>query len=309
MPSFIVTLAKWTQPNACKIAAQTGVPQMISIKYSHYCEFARFCLLLSNTKVQEALVFPGQHILPVLALRLGGGGGKPAISNSAAFQKVTDGPISERKAKAARATATPVIALPDGSFLTDSWAIAEYSGLPPLTDEGLKKVLDEEIGVDARHLAYYHFLQKDTKQYLGELCLQGAPFFWKIMWYLGVGNYILNFFTKAFQPERPDLADSCRERLKKSFATVAKALEAKKGAFLGGDKPGVADIAIAALAAPLVLPDENYGGMYHKIWTKIVSKSPGFRADQEFFRNTPVGKHTLKVYKEYRPTEPGFKKV
>ena len=43
--------------------------QLLTIPYSHYVEFARWSLQLGGKKFEETKYMPGQHILPMLALR------------------------------------------------------------------------------------------------------------------------------------------------------------------------------------------------------------------------------------------------
>lgn len=65
----MLTLAKLTQKNVLKIAETTGVPQLLTIPYSHYVEFARWSLDHHRVEHEERPYAPVQHVLPMLKLR------------------------------------------------------------------------------------------------------------------------------------------------------------------------------------------------------------------------------------------------
>lgn len=107
-----------------KQAKQTGKAQLLTIPYSHYVELARWSWLLTNKSVEESWYMPGQHILPMLSLRVAGT--KQHLSSTSFVTKSGRDPntISQQRAKQARSTAVPALVLPNGEVLTDSWMIA-----------------------------------------------------------------------------------------------------------------------------------------------------------------------------------------
>mmetsp|Transcript_49889 Transcript_49889/g.124502 ORF Transcript_49889/g.124502 Transcript_49889/m.124502 type:complete len:320 (-) Transcript_49889:302-1261(-) len=299
---MIVNVAKWTQPDYVKKAKQSNKLQMISISYSHYCEFARFALLAAKVDFEELQCIPGQHILPTLALRFSGE--TPAVSESAAMHKVGKEGESKAKAeKAARATATPVAVSAEGAIYTDSWDIAGVSGLAPC-DEALKKILDECVGVDARHVAYYYLLQERNHSYFHEMGGVNDSWEWRSLWSIGLKYNITSMLGETFQVKDEAAKDAASARLKEACQRIEDGFLRKvgKGRYLSGtDAPGLGDIALAALLAPIVLPDGNYGGKFKGILDKVYEADEGLREMVECFRQTAAGAHCLMVYEKHRP--------
>jgi cytochrome P450/glutathione S-transferase len=75
-----------------------------------------------------------------------------------------------------------------------------------------------------------------------------------------------------------------------------EALLADGRRYLLGDRFTAADLALAALAAPAILPLE-YGGPIQS-WDEM---PPAMRADVQHLRNRPAGQYILRLYREARP--------
>eukprot|EP01036_Dinobryon_divergens_P036700 gene36700-47839_t len=169
----IVFWAKITQTNYQKRAEIRGIPQLLTIPYSHFNEFAKWCLQFAGKPYEEHGFAPGQHVLPVLALRVSTS--TKHLSSTSYVQVVTSnsGETStkdsvpealkkDRRGNRARATAVPVMVLPTGEVLSDSWSIAQYCGmtLPP---SDVMDLYDNQLGPLGRQFAYA-FLLKDSHQ-------------------------------------------------------------------------------------------------------------------------------------------------
>ena len=77
-------------------------------------------------------------------------------------------------------------------------------------------------------------------------------------------------------------------------------LESRDRAYLGGDTPGVIDIAMASLMAPVINPREYYAGKYIKWFDRMFEDDIKYRIEVEFWRSTVTGKYCLDLYKEFR---------
>ncbi len=142
--------------------------------------------------------------------------------------------------------------MPNGDVLVDSWAIAAASGLPPI-DDAIKHVYDEELGPLARQFSYYFTLSRQNRQIWDGLCKHGQSFAFRTIWHLGFGSYVTRLLTKTFACDDDKAFADCRTKLVSLFERLAERLRDRKGGrFLAGDSPGVEDLALASLAAPVV---------------------------------------------------------
>ena len=109
--------------------------------------------------------------------------------------------------------------------------------------------------------------------------------------------------TRARQLFRSDDSAAtalCREELRAIFARIeAEYLTQVDGTdrpWLGGTCPSLADIALAAMAAPVLMPPSYCGGKYAHWFDLLLSRDAALRDETEVWRATAVGKHALKVY-------------
>jgi glutathione S-transferase len=92
----------------------------------------------------------------------------------------------------------------------------------------------------------------------------------------------------------PARTQEAMRAIESSFISVAELLGERK--FLVGDTFSAADLTFAALAAPIVLPDEHPS----LAAAALVHLPPTVRAFIERMRITPAGKYALKLYRWYR---------
>ena len=250
--SAFIWLGKLTQPNFHERARSSKLPQLVTIPYSHYVDFARWSLQLGGKSFEEHGYPPVYHVLAVLTIRVNGP--ENHLSESSFVQFVgkevstsSDDGKSAKRATKARATAVPVMCCPDGKVLRDSWEIASFSGIDPIDDE-LKGVLDQKLGPMARQIAYHYILKPTNKNVWDGMCTSGQNWFWCTLWWLYLGKVATGMLLKIFQPQNEAAVHTCRENLKVVVAELDERLKTRKGQFLNGDNPGMADIALAALA-------------------------------------------------------------
>jgi len=306
--SWLVTVAKWVSPDFRSLAKSTNSIQFVSIGLSHYCDFAAWCLKVKGFKVEEYQYAPVQHVFGALALRVGG----PTrhLSTSSRTTNVLPPGLTEeeaakiaakeiRKDKAARSTAVPVAICPKGEVWTDSWDIAKRAGFEDIDPE-LKKLLDEEIGPLARQYAYHFILQPRNNNIFNELLTYNTGFLWRCLWWLFLGSYAKKILVKAMQPYHTGAVAECRAKLEVALKRTDEIIASKKTPFLGGATIGAADIAVAALAGPLVNAPQYCDGRYAPIFDKLMQQDDELRAEVMRVRATPTGAYAMMMYEKYR---------
>jgi hypothetical protein len=107
---MIVRIANFTQPNFRERARRTNTLQLVTIPYSHFVDFARWCLQLSNIRFEENDYAPGGHILPVIALRFSNG--EKNVSKTSKVEAVAKSEQNEVRKGGGAPTGVPVAVLP-----------------------------------------------------------------------------------------------------------------------------------------------------------------------------------------------------
>ena len=243
--------------------------EFVTIPFSHYCEKARWALDLAGITYQE------QGHLPIFSRRatkrIGAGNTVPALR--------VDGAIV--------ADSTPIVA----------WADAQRPGAILPTEAttrsaalALEEMFDEQLGPATRRWAYFYLLP--NKALMLDITRQGVPA-WQ---------------ARAFKLFRPLVAATIKqglkinaagaERSRQKIATVfahVSGLLADGRQFLVGDSFSIADLAFAALAAPVLVPPEQRFGL------------PGphvFPPDATVhiaaWRASPAGQFGLRMFAQHR---------
>jgi len=284
-------------------AEKSNKPQLLTIPYSHYVELARWSWLLGNKSFEENWYMPGQHILPLLSLRVSGK--KKHLSSSSFVTKSGRDPstISDKKASASRSTAVPALVKPNGDVLTDSWVIANESGLIPLTDPNLKKMYDEELGPLTRQFAYNFLLKPEHRQSWDDLLKYMQGWIWIILYFF-IGNYLHSLMSRMFGLGKQDLFEKCENDLDELFERIAKERLPENSRYINGDELSVEDIALCSLAAPALIPEKYCGGSFTPIFYGCISKDKEFQLRLEKYRATAVGKYVMQFYDENRKALP-----
>ena len=139
---------------------------------------------------------------------------------------------------------------------------------------------------------------------------------WAYAWLLDEDGVIKPMFKKAMTPgERrlssilipltrvglrknmklsPAVRESAFEKIRALYADVDEKWSADKK-YLCGDKFSAADLTLASLSVPVLLPEENP-------WPPPadIEMPPRMKAQHEELRATRVGQHALKMYREER---------
>lgn len=293
-------MIKWLAQSLYNFSAdarRTSTSQLVTISYSHYNELARWSLELGGGEpFVESGFAPGQHVLPALSVRLPKTGERHFATSSS----------MNANAKPS-ATSLPVLVRPDGTVLRDSWEIAASTSLAPI-DSALRDVLDYELGVAARKLAYCILLKPEHAGQFTIMCTEGRHWAWRLLWACGVGAMLRAMLAKSLQTADPVGFATCVATLDGLMAPtgpLSRALSASRAAgheYLGGAAVGQADIALASIGALLVLP-ENYGGRDLPMaphFAYLLSKDAQMRTLVDAWRRTDVGAYILRLYATVR---------
>ncbi len=235
--------------------------RLITIPISHYCERARWTLDHFEVPYRE-----DRHLQ-----------------------------MFHRRATTAVGGSTVPVLVTDARVIRDSDEILRYAAaraeVPSFcVDDELARRIAGEFGVESRRVAYAWILP--LKSLLLKYNNQGSPA-WQ-------GAILRVFYGRvlAYVSKRLDLS---ADRVKKAqdvvdevFDQVAQRL-ADGRPYLAGDAFSSADLSFAALAAPLVLPD-NYGVALPRL--DELPEAP--RREVQRLRGHEAGQHALRMYAEHR---------
>lgn len=297
----MLLLAKLTQTDYINRAKTSGVAQFLTIPFSHYVEFGRWCLDSSGMTYEEIAFAPVAHVLPLLKLRVSGT--DKHLSNSSYVKPVLkpgqDYSPDKEKADIRRATAVPVLVLPTGIVATDSWSIANLVMKAPISPQ-LKIVLDEELGPLSRQLAYHYLFSPNNIHIAEDLFLSIGNWFYKVCWWLFLKRATISMMQKMFKVLDTEAVEICRGKLRAVFEKLDVVILNKRGKYIDGDTIGVSDIAIAALCAPVVAPREYCGGRFVTYFDRMERQDKEYQRSLAEWRGTVTGQYVLRLYKEDR---------
>lgn len=288
----VVRLARLTQPDWVRTAQRVGRPQLLTIPYSHFCELAKFALSLAHLDYDEAGYPPGAHILPALATRLPATGPKRVAQNSSTI--------------VSGATAVPLLALPSGEFFPDSWSIVEYvsrtrpelGSVPP----SLKQTLDTELGPLTRQACYAMLLKPSNREIWNGLVTHGSGWLWRFTYFLAgpkITKEMVTMFASHDAAKNAECETKLRDCFDRMWADVQN-LMPPRASFMNGDSPGLADVAVATLTAPVLLPEKYCGGTYVEYFRRMIEQDEESGLRIESYRATPLGQYCMRVYEAAR---------
>mmetsp|Transcript_7874 Transcript_7874/g.13039 ORF Transcript_7874/g.13039 Transcript_7874/m.13039 type:complete len:321 (+) Transcript_7874:122-1084(+) len=319
--SWMVFFSKLLSPNFHALAKTSKAIQLISISVSHYCEIATWALKLQKIPFEEYGYDPLQHVFPTLAVGVGDKSQRH-LSTSSRTTAVPSPHLNEeeraakmakeiRRDQQARATAAPVAVCPDGTIWKDSWEIATQSGLNDIDPE-LKTLLDERVGPLTRQYAYGFLLKPKHSQLFTELCTAHHHWLWKLLWNLFLGKQVRSVLMKTMKADDPAAVEECKEKLAQAMKELDAIIQARTGSatgslndkktFLSGEAatPGLADIAVAALVAPLVNPPLYRDGLFEQLFERVRMSDDEVLKNSDLWRNSIAGKFTMEFYAKYR---------
>ncbi len=162
---------------------------------------------------------------------------------------------------------------------------------PRTRDEALalEDRFDRDLGPATRRWGYYYVLPRKD---LDHLLVRGVPR-WEAFGLRIARPLAVRMLVRGMKIDEAGVERS-RQKIEETFAAV-DALLADGRAYLAGDRFSVADLALAALAAPVVFPAEH-----PKQVATPADLTPGARSAVEAWRDRPAGRHVLAMYARYR---------
>ena len=249
--------------------------RFITIRFSHFCEKARWALDRAGVAYREE-----SHV-PILSwgatLRAGGKRTVPCL--------VTPGRVVDDSTDILR------------------WADAQGGAAPlfpvgPEVEEvaALEAEFDRRLGPAARRLAYFHLLQRPA---LMRRFLASAGTGWEARAGALLFPLLRAMVVRGLRIDPVTVARS-RAALDEAFAKVEARL-ADGRRYLVGGRFSAADLTFAALSAPVLVPEalrQDYPG--------LEEVPPEFVALVEHYRARPAGRFALRLYEEERGARRGL---
>ncbi len=258
-------------------------PHLVTIGYSHYCEVARWALEVGGIEFREAMYAPGYHLRIVGRLR-----SDRSRRSQSSYVGIESGVHGGR-----RKFSVPLLCMPDGRVLRDSWEILEHAiGAP---EPEWKERMDQELGVAVRQIAYHYVLSKEGAHLIPAM-LASASVIERTLWTL---------FSRPITKEMRKLMAITEANVRASKNQVLEILEsaggslrAHEGALQAGGGFGPTELAFSGLAAVCVLPEE-YGGSAVDM-PPLASFPSTYRDFVEECRGTDAGRWVLESYRQRR---------
>jgi glutathione S-transferase len=239
--------------------------RLITIRFSHFCEKARWALDRAGLPYRE------EPHLPVFAWG-------PALLG-------------------ARHRTVPVLVTDDGERLPDStdilrWVDRRAGGLYPADHDSevaaLEHEFDEKLGPATRRIAYYQLLQEP--RLVDEVMTNSGP-----RWEVAIGRVARPLITSLISrglKVGPEGAARSRKVVDQVFGRVAERISDGRR-YLVGDRFTAADLSFAALAAAVVFPPA-----FQKFVLAESRWPSAIRAEVEQARATAAGRFAMRLYEE-----------
>ena len=238
---------------------------------SHYCEKVRWALIRHEIPYLEEAHLQGFHYPYTYWLS-----GKPSV------------PVL-RDGKKIISDSTAILKYLEGYAQRETRLYPEDDALRQQV-EGLEDLFDEQLGVESRRWIYYHYLQHPHA--VLKIASQGVPMLEKAF------GSIFFPLLKAFVRTRLSInGATVEEGLNRSRQIVRKidSLLADGRKFLVGERFSAADLSLACMMAPFVLP-RQYGITLPTLEEVPVSMQNTVKE----FQNTITGRFVLHLFETER---------
>ena len=247
-------------------------PRLLTIPISHYCEKARWALERARIDYREEPHVQLVHRL--VAMRTGAGRKVPILVTG-------DGALAESAA---------IVRWADGGLEPEQRLVWD-------ADEAeitrLERGFDESFGVESRRWVYASVIGTEIPLRFGHETLPG----WERR-LLPLGMPVLKLYAARVLDAAPGEAAAALANVERTFDDVAERISDGRR-FLVGDRFSAADLAFAALSAPILAP-EHYGARLPQ-----PPDMPGEMAATVIrLREHPAGRFAMRVTAEERPWPP-----
>eukprot|EP01039_Chlorochromonas_danica_P005936 gene5936-6535_t len=298
--ALILTLAKWFTPDFFGLASRSNTLQVVTISFSHFTELAVWSLKAGHKTFVEHGYAPIFHILAALFVRVCDGRKYLCqTSRIIRMDEILDPEAAKKHDEERRSTVVPVGVLPNGEVLLDSWDITRYSGLAPIS-ASLQDLLDEGLAPLLRLRFYYYVMKPLNWKTFDQMWTKHLNMFEYILWYLGLRYIAHDIMVDLFQANNRDVMIDSAKNATLMWNRVQEVVTSRSGAYLGGDVPGVADIAISSIAAFILFPPLFFEGRYERIFTEMLERDEEARKEVIYYRSTPLGQYVIDLYQQHR---------
>ncbi|MDK8462876.1 glutathione S-transferase family protein [Marinobacter sp. SS13-12] len=198
---------------------------------SHYCEKVRWALDYKGLSYEAISLLPGQHVKTIRKLT----------------GKDSSVPVLDHDGHRVQGS-KEIIDYLDEAFPENPLTPAD----PQAREEALawERRLDEEAGPAVRCYSYHHFLQRP--KVVVPLLAAGTPFYNRILLKLAFSR--VDEIMRKWMKINEKTAEQSRETMEAYLTELAEAYQKKP--YLAGDSFSRADLAAAALFAPMFQPEQ-----------------------------------------------------
>ncbi|MCB9598551.1 MAG: glutathione S-transferase C-terminal domain-containing protein [Sandaracinaceae bacterium] len=248
--------------------------ELITIAFSHYCEKARWALDLHRVPYRERRYLPAMHML--------------------ATRRALRGTDAGQADRVSSRFSTPIL-LGDGAPITDSTDIARRFAPELFTDPEavrLDRYFSDELGGHTRRIAYWFCLEEPAILHGLARDNVSAPQAWLLR---AAFPFVAGVLRKNLKVDRAGYERS----LDKARAVIDEAGELLSDGrrYLVGDRFTAADLALATMMAPAIMPPpESFGA----VLPQPEGLSLGPRALVEEMRAHPAGAFAMRMFAEER---------
>lgn len=238
---------------------------LITIPPSHYCEKVRWAMDYSKVNFSEKAYPPAFHLLGTK--RYKGGSTPLLITNDGVFKDSTD-----------------ILKYLD-SKLDDKSKLYTNNEKTKKEVEELEELFDTQLGVHSRRWAYYYLFKEKPDLIKKAMCIGEKPFIENIFKILF--PTIKKLMIKSMNINEKSMKRS-KDRIDEVFHKVEELLKDGRE-YLVGDTFTVADLTLASLAIPVIVPKQYK-------YLELNELPDEMKKEVLNYRNSLTGQYILKTF-------------